>query len=146
MSYKINLKSIHSDKEAYHYTIDHQFFDAIEGSLVHEGNLDVDIEMKKTSDQFEAHIGISGYVLVPCVRCLDDIHQDISVEEVVKVRLTPSTQDEGETILEADAEGLVDFTSLIYDDIILALPINPIHKEGECNKEMIDRLSQYLIN
>jgi uncharacterized metal-binding protein YceD (DUF177 family) len=146
MSYKINLKTIQSALTN-RYVIDDRFFEAIGKSLVQKGSLNavVDVAPEKNGE-FNVHIAIDGAVIIPCDRCLDDMEFPIACENDVQVKLGFDAGETDTHIIVDESEGLFDVAPLIYDYIVLSIPIHHVHAEGQCNAAMTEQLKNYLVN
>jgi uncharacterized metal-binding protein YceD (DUF177 family) len=56
------------------------------------------------------------------------------------------TQNTEEIIYLPISEYQIDIREFIYEFIQLSVPIRKVHKEGECDEEMIESLEEYLIS
>ncbi len=75
----------------------------------------------------DAECSIEGSVTVACDRCLEDL--DIPVETSFEESYVP----EGDEL---------DLSQDVYDFICIALPLQRVHPEGECNQETVKFLSK----
>ena len=84
---------------------------------------------KEGSQKVEADVTLKGSVTVQCDRCLEPlvIPVDESPEEVFK----PGT-------VEIDW----DLSQEVYDYICLAMPLQRVHPEGQCNPDTVRFLGQ----
>jgi uncharacterized protein len=105
--------------------------------LLHEqeGEVGADILFSKNSEGIQCINGaLRAQLTVLCQRCLEPLELPVYVE--LKLELTktlaaePSTQDNYEPLL-VTAEPL-SLVELLEDELLLALPISPMHPEGEC--------------
>lgn len=147
MSFKIDLKSLQSAKDAHKYLIDDHFFEAIDNSLVQKGNLDAIVQVSKTTGgEFCVQIDIAGKVSVPCDLCLDEMEVPIDVAEEVRVKFGPEDSETDTHVIVSESRGILDVAPLIYDYIVLAIPIHHVHADGQCNEKMSEQLKKYLVN
>ena len=79
---------------------------------------------------------ITGLVQLICQRCLTELaHQFTTHSRLVLVdheSQLPALEEEDEAADYVVADPALDVTSLIEDEILLALPIAPMHDEGKC--------------
>ncbi len=145
---RINLKAICSEKETYKYSIDSGFFAQIEHSLAKGGNLDVCVEVRKSAvdDVFYVRIGMNGYIVTECDRCLHDLEIPVENENEVVVKFADHDEDAEDVVLVNSREGMLDIGALIYEFAVLSLPIHPVHEDGKCDADMIDRLNGMLVS
>ena len=85
-----------------------------------------------------------GTVFIPCDRCNDEYEQSIENEVVIYLKYGHEYEEESDDVIVIPSEeGEFDVASLIYEYIILSLPIHRVHQDvSECNQEII----QYLVN
>jgi len=112
------------------------------------GVLDVDCAVKVDVEKRGERIGmlcdIEGYIVVSCDRCLEDIEYDVEVSERLTIEFVKdadeveNSDDSVLTLNEDVAE--VNLDQCIYDFILLSLPLQKIHADGECNPSMVARI------
>ena len=145
---RINLKAMRSEKETYKYTINSDFSTPQSHSLAKGGNLDVCVDVCKSTidDSFNVQISMIGCIITECDRCLSDLKIPVRSENNVKVKFSDHDEDTEELVLVNRREGLLDIGTLIYEFAILSLPIHPVHEKGECDADMITRLNGILVS
>lgn len=147
MSYKIDLKSLPSEKDAHEYLIDDHFFDTIDNSLVKRGRLDAVVKISQvTDDEFRVQFRICGTVFQPCDLCLDEMEIPVDITEEVKVKFGEEATETDTHIIVPENEGILDVAPLIYDFIVLSIPIHHVHPNGQCNEKMAEQLKKYLVS
>lgn len=142
-SYRIDLKNMRTDSETYRFSLDNAFFDAVEGTLVRNGNVGVTLRVSKAAGIYELRFHIEGCVTVPCDRCLDDMELRIDTESVLRAKLGDEYADEGDMVVVPFEDGTLDVAWHIYEFIVLEVPIQHVHEPGHCNTEMIKVLAQH---
>ena len=140
--FKIDLKGLTGDSTALSWELDNQFFHSLEGAQVQEGSLHVSGSIRKTVGFFELELHTDGTVRIPCDRCLDLMDQPIDADLNLTVKLGSEYQDEDDVVTVDEKEGLLDTAWLIYESIILAVPIQHVHQPGDCNVAMSEKLQQ----
>ncbi len=130
----------------FEYDITDSFFEGIENSIIHRGNVHVRLELEKKENMLVGIFAVEGQVTTNCDRCTDPIDVDVEGEYqiVYKFGGDPS-ENEGLIVLEEQAFEL-DVKMNIYELIAVSLPLRTIHEKEDCNPEMIALLDQYLIN
>ena len=142
--YQIDLKNLSSDSCEYTYSLDDAFFAGLSASEIQKGNLNVSLEVKKIQKAFKLCFHIEGFVFVPCDRCLQDLRQDVNVDEEINVRFGAVPSEDDDLIVVSEEEGIIDVACLIYEFIVLQLPMVRMHAEGECDESMMETLSKHL--
>ena len=85
-------------------------------------------------------VTVDGSVVVECDRCLEDCNVPIHYEGQLLVKFSDEVHEyDGEVMWLLPMEDEVDLTQYIYESIVLALPYQRVHPEGECNPEMLER-------
>ena len=85
---------------------------------------------------------LEGKVLVPCDRCADEFYIPIQSEQVFYIKFGAEGVEESDDVVVVPAEEhAFDVRSLIYEYIILSIPMYRVHPEGECNPEVLAMLS-----
>ena len=83
----------------------------------------VSVSIRKASGFFEFLIHAAGTVIIPCDRCLDDMEQPVDTDVRQVVRLGSENSEDGDTLVVAEDEGILDLTWIIYESVALAIPI-----------------------
>jgi len=139
--YSIPLKGMAVGKHRFYFEIGGEFFREYESSEVIEAELSVEVDVIRSSSLMNIYGVISGRVGVECDRCLDELHLSIDAELSLIVKFAKDIDEEGDEIMVVDpSEGELDLSQLFYDTVILSLPLQRVHDEGDCNPEMVKKL------
>lgn len=135
--YKINLKSLSDGEHTFDYLLDDAFFAGIEGTFVLGGEVDAEVTVLKRGDLHQVHILVDGYVLVTCDRCLGELEEDVYGERDLVVKFGSEYREESdEVLIIPEQEGVLDMQWALYEDVVLSLPMQRVHPEGECDEVM----------
>ncbi|MBI1837579.1 MAG: DUF177 domain-containing protein [Flavobacteriia bacterium] len=130
----------------FEFEISDAFFDEIEYSIIHSGNVHVRLELEKKETMLVGHYQIEGLVKTGCDRCNDPIEVEIDGEYQMIYKFGGEATDD-ETLIVLDFEAYeLDVKMNIYELISVSLPVRVVHEAGECNPEMLALLEQYVIN
>ncbi len=140
--YRIDLKSLTADETHLHFTLDDAYFRSLDGAQVQSGNLESTLTIRKLSSFFEFLFSTAGTVSIPCDLCLDPMDQPISAENRVVVRLGETASDDDDMITVDANNPIIDVAWLIYEFIVLSIPIRHIHAPGKCNDAMTQKLRE----
>ncbi len=145
-AYNIELKNILSENKSitYSYTLTKDYFQAIENSEINNGNIDVQLNIIRQSDYFVFEFNLFGSVFIECTRCLDDMEQPINYSETIKVKLSDNSSDDEEIITVLEQDGIINVAWYLYEFIIINIPLVHTHNIGECNKEIMSKLDNYI--
>ncbi len=138
--YKIGFKSLSEGLYTYIFKVDGEFFKEFDNTEILGGDCTVEVELNRHESMLEANITIEGVAIVECDRCLDDCPVDIDYEGTLIVKFSDeSAEFDGEILLLPTGETDLDLSQYIYESIVLSLPYQRVHPEGECNAEMMER-------
>ncbi len=141
---KIDLKALKDDVTSMSFGLDNEYFAAVDGPEVHEGEANVDLTIRKVgANGFELTFHITGNVVVQCDRCLDDMPQDVVADGCVVAKFGEEYSEDDEFITVPEDEGVLDTAWLIYEFIALNIPIQHVHAPGKCNRDMIEMLNEH---
>lgn len=144
--YNIPLRGLSEGKHEFEYNLDKSFFALIDDGTadVKKGDLKVTVSLKKTSVTFELNFAITGSVLVPCDRCLDDISMDVDTKNKLIVKFGKEYSEESdEIVIIPEDDGEINIAWFLYEFIVLSLPSKKIHPPGTCNKAMSTKLNKH---
>ena len=139
---KIDLKGLKEDETILAFDLDDDFFEALDGSLLEHGILQVSVSIRKATGFFSLDIHSEGSVTVSCDRCLDDMEQPIVADSHLTVKLGDTYSEDDDTVTIAEDEGILDLSWLIYESVMLAIPIKHVHAPGKCNSAMTQKLEE----
>ena len=139
---KVDLKGMKDDDTSLVFNLDESYFSALDQVEVKKGSLHVSVSIRKASGFFEILIHEAGTVIIPCDRCLDDMEQPVETDVRLTVRLGDENSEDGDTIVVAEDEGILDLTWIIYESVALAIPIRHVHAPGKCNTAMTEVLEE----
>ena len=139
---KVDLKGLKDDETSFVFNLDESYFSALDQAEVKKGSLHVSVSIRKASGFFEILIHEAGTVIIPCDRCLDDMEQPVETDVQLTVRLGDENSEDGDTIVVAEDEGILDLTWIIYESVALAIPIRHVHAPGKCNTAMTEVLEE----
>jgi uncharacterized metal-binding protein YceD (DUF177 family) len=146
-NYKLAFKGLSPGKHAFTFDIDDSFFTLFEGAEIAHGRLFSKIVLEKQSALLQLDIKITGCVKAECDRCLEELDVPVNYKGRLLVKFGKATSDmeandEDEIMTIDPAESEIDLSQFLFDTINVNLPLQRIHPEGLCNKEMIDRLNE----
>jgi uncharacterized metal-binding protein YceD (DUF177 family) len=141
-TFKIDLKGMKTDEQCLEFDLDDDFFKTLNTSEVNRGALHVSVSIRKMTGFYELLFHTEGTVTVTCDRCLDDMSQPIEADNRLVVKLGAAYSEEDDVITVSEDEGILDVSWLIYEFIVLAIPIKHVHAPGKCNPAMSQVLEE----
>ncbi|MBR4782456.1 MAG: DUF177 domain-containing protein [Bacteroidaceae bacterium] len=145
MSIVLDLRQDFKQAVETEYSVDDKMLRTIEKSLVKGGQFTVRIKAQQAAKGLSLDINISGNAIVECDRCLDDMETPVNTSKTLAVQFADRYEDADEVVYVPEEQTELDLWPMVYDFIALAIPLTHVHPEGQCNKEMAERLSQYMV-
>lgn len=142
----LNLNRRLSEPETLTFTIHGDKLTDVEKPLVKDGEVKVEVSVRPAPYGLQLGFRLTGNVTVDCDRCLDPLMLPIYTEQTLRVKHGEAYEDEGDAVSIAPEQTELDLWPFIYDYIILAIPLQHSHAEGECNKEMEEELRKYMVS
>lgn len=150
-TYDIAYKNLANGDHKLQFTVNQEFFDAIEGDLILGGDLKADVQLHKTEQMLQLHFDINGTIRAICDVCLDEFNYPIEdAEGNVVVKFGDHNEELSEELYMIDeAEEVINVAQWIYEFIAVELPIKMVHPEDEngnptCNPEMLAKVNEYM--
>ena len=138
----IQIKGLQIGKHLYSFPISGAFFRSFENSQILDADLEAEVILEKGSGWMNVTAEVAGDVTVECDRCLDDVVLPMDFDCTMAVKFAKSVEDDDgdEFIIMDPTDCELDLTQFLYDYVCLNLPLQKVHPEGECNREMMEKL------
>ena len=129
--FKIPFSGLALGNHNFEIEINDKFFDTFEYSEIKKGNFQIKIELQKQSTMLVLTFLIQGKVHTNCDRCYKEFDLPINGEYklIVKFGDTQEDSDNDDIITLSTNETEVVVSQLLYEYIILSLPVRRIHPE-----------------
>ena len=120
-----------------------EFFDSFENTEILDADVDIEVRVEKSGRYLGVDCEVEGDVVVECDRCLEDLempvdsHIALSIKYGEEENLEEHQEGEREIIFIPEDSAEFDMSQIIYDYMCLALPMQRVHRDGECNPETI---------
>lgn len=129
----------------YQYVIRDSFFEERDYSEVKKGVVNLHLGVEKMETMFILTLNFEGKVVLQCDRCGDDYEQMIGDSAEIYLKYGAEKEDDDDDVIiitKNDSE--FDLSDLIYEYIILSLPIHRTHDdESLCNQEVLNKLHNF---
>lgn len=142
---RIDIKALPEGDTAVAQRLGGDFFSNIEGSEITQGDVHVDVSIRKTPYFSEIRFRAVGSVSVICDRCLDVFDQKVDTEHMITVKYGDEYTEDDEYITITNEDSVVDIAWCVYESIVLALPVKHVHAPGKCNPAMINMLKEHSV-
>ena len=136
--YSIAYKGLKNGRHDFRFEVDESLFEAFGSTEIKDGRCEVSVGMDRSETQLD--VRITGYVVVECDRCLEDCRVPIDFEGQLVVKFSDEVHEyDGEVMWMLPGEDRVELAQYIYESIVLSLPYQRVHPEGECDADMLHR-------
>ncbi len=135
--FKLGLKSLPPGEHHFEFHPGKEFFVNMENTDIHDADLNVDLRVVHKNDSYDMTFHITGTVTLLCDRCLDNLVMPIDADYHITVEYGDDYNDESDDLLVIpQSDNYLNVAYMIYDTIVLAIPIKHVHPAGKCNRAM----------
>lgn len=136
----IPLNGLAQGRTKFSWRIAKEFFGSFENSEIIDADLDVNVEVEKSGRYIGIDCEITGNVIVPCDRCLEDLTIPIDTTVLQSVKFgeepaesTQTQEGEREIVFIPQDNTELDLSQIVYDYVCISIPMQRVHEEGGCN-------------
>ena len=142
--FKLMLKSMPKGDHSFEYHLGKQFFINMENTDVRDADLSVDLAVSYNGEFYELNFAVEGTVTLLCDRCLDDLIIPIETGYHVIVKYGESYDDSSDEMLVIpESDNSLNVAYMLFDTVMLAIPIKHVHPLGKCNRAMSALLKKH---
>lgn len=135
--YLIAYKGLKPGLHTFCFDVDRELFEAYDSTEIKDGACQVEVDAMRSETMLELSVMITGEVVVACDRCLEDCRIPIQYEGTLLVKFSEELREyDGDVMWLSPMESDIDLAQYIYESIVLSLPYQRTHPEGECDPEM----------
>ena len=147
--YTIPFSGLKEGKHLFDFSVDHRFFAGFEESEIEKGSVSIQVELEKRTTYLRLTFNVEGEVELICDRCLERYMQPIKSRNLMLVKFSETEIDDGDEVIYIHPGAYqVEVAKLIYEFIVLSIPIRHVHPDGPdgnslCDPEMLRKLEEY---
>ena len=143
--YSIPFKGLNDGLHKLTFQVNADFFRHFEESYLHDGNIEVKVDLDKRPSMMVLDVDFSGTIKTLCDLCGEEDDLPIEGTEQLLVKFTENPGDEEQVIYLMPGENELNLASQFYELIVLSVPIRKVpcgDDEGEptCDSEALDLL------
>ena len=144
-TYEIDLLSLgEGQKHHYSYKIEKVFFEERENSDILGSDVEVEFDIENHHGNYHLAFRFRGVLDVACDRCLDPVAEDVDSEYEMTLRYGEEYDDSmDDLVVIPQSWSRYDVSAIIYDSLLLSLPMRCVHPDGECNSSMAAKLREH---
>ena len=145
--YDIALPRLPKGVSTFEYQLTKEFFKNMENPDIMDADLHVVLTIDNKNDIFAMEFVITGTYTLQCTRCLDDIVLPVDTSYKINVKYGDDYNDDSDTLLEIPrSDTKLNVAYMIYDTVVLTIPMRHVHPAGKCNRDMSKKLKEHRAN
>lgn len=142
--YKVELASIADGRHEQDFVCDTQFFKNMENSDVIDADVKVHLDLVKKNGLYDCTFTCKGLLHIPCDRCLDPLDHEVDTTYHITVQYGDSYDDASDDLLVIPHnDTYLNVAYMLYDTILLTIPLRHVHPLGKCNRAMAAALNKH---
>ena len=135
--YKVQLAGISDGRYTQEFVCDTTFFRNMENTEVSSADIAVRLDMVKKNDAFDLTFVCTGDMHIPCDRCLDPMDHHVDTTYHLTVKYGEEYDDASDDLLIIPySDAFLNVAYMLYDTVMLTIPLRHVHAPGQCNKAM----------
>lgn len=143
-AFKVQLAQLPDGHFEQDFVCDTEFFKNMEHPGIHSADVNVHLDLEKRHDVYDCTFHCKGVVQVPCDRCLDPLDIEIDTDYHIMVKYGESYNDESDDLLVIPySNPYLNVAYMLYDTIVLCIPLRHVHPFGKCNRAMAAALNKH---
>ncbi len=143
-AYKVQLASLPDGHHELDFEITTEFFRNMENTDIISADIRVHLDLVKKNDIYDCTFLCKGIMQIPCDRCLDPLDHEVDTAYHVAVRYGENYDDGADDLLIIPySNSYLNVAYILYDTILLTIPLRHVHPTGKCNRAMAAVLSRH---
>jgi len=143
-AYKVDLAGKPDGHYEQDFEIGKEFFENMENHDILSSDIHVHMDMDKRNDAYYCEFHCKGMLQIPCDRCLDPMEHEVDTTYRVTVKYGDNYDDGADNLLVIPySNKYLNVAYMLYDTILLTIPIRHVHPQGKCNRAMLEALRKH---
>jgi len=143
----VQFSGLKPGRYEYEYKLGNTFFEAFENEEIREGEVNFKVVLERQERMLFFTFSFKGEVKSVCDRCLGDISVPVEGEETLCVKFSDTeTTDDDDVVFLPENAYKIDLAQWMYEYVVVSMPMQHVHPEGECDSEMLKFISDERID
>lgn len=143
----VQFSGLKPGRYEYEYKLGNTFFEAFENEEIREGEVNFKVVLERQERMLFFTFSFKGEVKSVCDRCLGDISVPVEGEETLCVKFSDTeTTDDDDVFFLPENAYKIDLAQWMYEYVVVSMPMQHVHPEGECDSEMLKFISDERID
>ena len=139
----VQFSSLKPGRYEYEFVLGDTFFEAFENDELREGKVDFEVILEKHEHMLLFNFSFKGKVKSTCDRCLGELEVPVEGEEKLCVKFSDTeTCDDDDVVILPESAFKIDLAQWMYEYVVVSLPMQKVHPEGECDAEMLKYITE----
>lgn len=140
----IQFSGLKSGKYTFDFNLDDNFFSGFENDDIEGGDVNFHVDLEKKERTLCFDFTFNGTIETTCDRCLEKLLVPVEGHQMLCVKLSDSEQSDNEDVLILPENAFkIDLAQWLYEYVVVAMPMQKVHTENECNQEMLQYLEKH---
>lgn len=142
--FKVQLASLSDGLHQQDFEVTTELFKNMENRDVISADVKVHLDIVKKNDTYDCTFHCKGMLQIPCDRCLDALDHEVDTTYHVVVKYGDRYDDGADDLLIIpDSDLYLNVAYILYDTILLTIPLRHVHPLGKCNRAMAAALHRH---
>ncbi len=142
--FNVPLQTLKQGVSTFSFHLDKQFFADMENTDIHDANVEATLTVTLKDDIYSLLFDVKGTLTLLCTRCLDQLPWPVDTAYSIAVEIGDAYNDESDTLLVIPrTDPTLNVAYMLYDTVVLTIPIRHVHPQGKCNRAMSALLSKH---
>ena len=142
--YKVQLATLADGHYEQDFECGTEFFKNMENPDIITSDVKVHLDLVKKGEAYDCNFTCKGTLRIPCDRCLDPIDHEVDTAYHIIVKYGEDYNDESDDLLVIpQTDSYLNVAYMLYDTIVLTIPIRHVHPMGKCNRAMVAALHKH---
>lgn len=139
----VQFSGLKPGRYEYEFVLDDAFFEVFENDELKEGKVDFQVVLEKHERMLLFYFSFKGKVKSTCDRCLGELEVPVEGEEKLCVKFSDTeTCDDDDVVILPESAFKIDLAQWMYEYVVVSLPMQKVHPEGECDAEMLKYITE----
>lgn len=142
-AYYISHNNLDNGWHSFSYKLDHRFFSLFDYNALSDPHFSIVLDIDKSNDSLLLNVTIEGQFKASCDRCLIEVPIDISSVQTQLIKYSDEDLEVEDIIFISPSDHRVNVAKIMFDNILLSLPI--INKRS-CEEENYKYCDRTILN
>lgn len=142
--FKVQLASLPDGRHEQDFTCDTEFFKNMENPEILSADVKAHLVVVKKNGAYDLTFTCRGSLHIPCDRCLDPMEHPVDTTYHITVQYGDRYDDVSDDLLVIPmSDTYLNVAYMLYDTILLTIPMRHVHPAGQCNRAMAAVLARH---